>query len=36
MTQINLITKLKQIHRHVKESFGYQKGRGEDIFGIWD
>ena len=34
--QMSLLTKLKQIHRHVKESFGYQKGRGEDIFGIWD
>ena len=26
---MNLFTKLKQTHRHRKQNYGYQKGKGE-------
>ena len=33
---MSLLTKLKQSHRHIKETFGYQKGRGGRIYlGFW-
>ena len=28
MTQMNLLTKQKQIHRHTKQIYGYQRGKG--------
>ena len=39
MTQINLYTKQKQIHRHRKQTYTCHSGqqeRGEDKLGIWD
>ena len=35
--QINLFTKQKQIHRHRKQTYSYQreKGKGMDKLGIW-
>ena len=35
MTQINLITKQKQAHRHRKQTYGYQKVGGDKL-GVWD
>ena len=33
----NLSTKQKQIHRHRKQTCGYQRGnQGRATFGIWD
>ena len=29
MIQMNLFTKLKQSHRHGKQTYGYQRGKGE-------
>ena len=37
MTQVNLFTKQKQTHRHRKQTYGYQRGKGGRInqeFGI--
>ena len=36
MTQINLFTKQKQANRLQKQTYGYQKGKGEDKLGVWD
>lgn len=35
---MNLFTKQKQIHRHRKQTYGDQrgKGRGRDKLGVWD
>ena len=30
--QINLFTKQKHTRRHIKQTYGYQKGKG----GLWD
>ena len=36
--QMNLHVKEKQIHRHRKQTYGYQRGeeRGRDKLGVWD
>ena len=31
MTQMNLFTKRKQTHRHRKQTYGYQRGKGGGI-----
>ena len=38
MIQMNLFTKQKQTHRHRKQTYGYERGKGQgrDILGIWD
>ena len=41
MIQVNLftkqITKQKETHRHRKQTYGYQRGKGgRDKLGIWD
>ena len=38
MIQMNLFTKLKQIHRSWKQTYGYQTGKagGRDGLGAWD
>ena len=37
MMKMNLYIKLKQTHRHKKQIFGYQRGKGErDKLGVWD
>ena len=37
MIQVNLLTKPKQIHRHRKQTCGYQRGKVEgDTVGDWD
>ena len=38
MTQVNLFTKEKQIHRHRKQIYGHQRGKGVgmDKLGVWD
>ena len=35
---MNLFTKQKQTHRHRKQTYGYQvgKGGGRDKLGVWD
>ena len=34
---MNLFTKQKQTYRHKKQTYGYQRGRGEsDKLGVWD
>ena len=35
---MNLFTKQKQTHRHRKQIYGYQRGKGmeTDKFGVWD
>ena len=33
---MNLYTKQKQTYRHRKETYGYQRGRGEDKLGVWN
>ena len=37
-TQMNLFTKEKQTHRHRKQTYGYQRGKGwgRDKLGVWD
>ena len=30
ITQVNLFTKQKQTHRHRKQTYGYERGKGED------
>ena len=35
MIQMNLFTKQKQTHRHRKQTYGYQRGKGDKV-GIWD
>ena len=32
----NLFTKQKQIHRHRRQTYGYQRGREKDKLGVWD
>ena len=36
--QMNLYTKQKQTHRHRKQTYGYQRGKGggRDKLGVWD
>ena len=37
--QMNFFTKQKQTHRHKKQTYGYQRGRGEEErhkLGVWD
>ena len=35
--QISLYTKQKQTHRHRKQTYGYQRGKGgRDKLGVWD
>ena len=35
--QMNVYAKQKQTHRHRKQSYGYQKGRGErNKLGVWN
>ena len=38
MIQMNLFTKRKEIHRHRKQTDGYQRGKrgGRDKLGAWD
>ena len=36
MMQMNLYTKQKQIHRYGKQTYGFQKSKGEDKLGVWD
>ena len=36
MIQMNLSTKQKQTHRHRKQTYGYQRGKGGDKLGIGD
>ena len=37
MVEINLFSKQQQIHRHRRQTYGYQReGRGGDKLGIWD
>ena len=40
MVQMNLFTnfeKLKQTHRHKKQTYGYQKGKeGRNKLGVWN
>ena len=38
MTQMNLLAKQKQTHRHRKQPYGYQKGKklGKDKLEVWD
>ena len=35
---MNLFTKQKQIHRHRKQTYSYQRGKiwGRDKLGVWD
>ena len=33
--QMNLFTKQKQTHRHRRQTYGYQRGRGGKL-GLWD
>ena len=34
---MNLVTKQKQTHRHRKQTYGYQRGKGgRDKLGAWD
>ena len=34
---MNLFTKQKQTHRHRKQNYGYQRGKGDrDKLGVWD
>ena len=33
---MNLFTKQKQIHRHRKQTYGYQRGKVGDKLGVWD
>ena len=34
---MNLYTKQKQPHRHRKQNYGYQRGKGDrDKLGVWD
>ena len=34
---MSLFTKQKQTHRHRKQTYSYQRGKGErDKFGVWD
>ena len=34
---MNLLTKQKQTHRHRKQTYGYQRGRGgKDKLGVWN
>ena len=36
---MNLFTKQKETHRHRKQTYGYQRGRGggqRDKLGVWD
>ena len=36
MIQMNLFTKQKQTHRHRKQTYGYQRGKGRrDNLGAW-
>ena len=35
--QMNLFTKQKQMHRHRKQTYGFQGGKkGRDKLGVWD
>ena len=36
--QMSLFAKQKQTHRHRKQSYGYQRGKGgeRDKLGVWD
>ena len=36
--QMNLCTKQKQTHKHRKQTYGYQRGKGggRDKLGVWD
>ena len=36
--QMNLYTKQKQAHKHSKQTYGYQRGKGRrrDKLGVWD
>ena len=38
LTQMDLFTKQKKTHRHRKQTYGYQKkkGEGRDKLGVWD
>ena len=37
MIQMDLFTKQKQTHRHRKQVYGYQRGKGRsDKLGMWD
>ena len=38
MIQMNLFTKQKQAHRHRKQCYGYQRGKGweRDKLRVWD
>ena len=37
MIQMNLFTKQKQTHRHRKQTYGYQSGKGGgDKLGVWN
>ena len=38
MKLMNLFSKQKQIHRHRKQTYGYQRGKGggKDKLGVWD
>ena len=39
MTQLNLFMKQKQINRHRKQAYDYQRGKrfgGRDKQGVWD
>ena len=37
MIQMDLFTKQKQTHRHRKQVYGYQRGKGRsDKLGTWD
>ena len=36
MRQRNLFRKQKQTHRHTKQTYGYQRGKGRDKLGVWD
>ena len=34
---MNLFTKQKQMHRHRKQTYGFQRGKkGRDKLGVWD
>ena len=34
---MNLFTKQKQTHRHRKQTYGYQRGKGgRNKLGVWD
>ena len=38
MVKMSLYTKQKETHRHKKQTYGYQRGKGEgrDKLGVWD